>query len=91
MECNGCIVYGFIWIIWISTHWISLSRAGLSSSNIGVEVQRFKLFFRLFGYFSGYMLSMVFIVLVMVSETLELLNVSNNRSSYSLAIVHVKL
>ena len=34
--------------------------------------------------FSGYMV-------LMVSETLELLNVSNNRSSYSLAIVHVKL
>ena len=85
-------LYGFLRFIWISTHWIYfLPRPGLSSSNIGIEVQRFKLFFRLFGYFSGYMLSMVFIVLVMVSETLELLNVSNNRSSYSLAIVHVKL
>ena len=40
--------------------------------------------------FSGYMPSMILMVL-MVSETLELLNVSNNRSSYSLAIVHVKL
>ena len=36
------------------------------------------------------MLSMILVVL-MVSVTLELLNVSNNRSSYSLAIVHVKL
>ena len=70
----------------------------ISSSNIGVEVQRFKLFFRLFGYFSGFsaifpatcFLAMI-LMLLMVSETLELLNVSNNRSSYSLAIVHVKL
>ena len=38
----------------LRTGFITLSRAGLLSSNIGVEVQRFKLFFRLFGYFSGF-------------------------------------
>ena len=39
---------------------ISLLRAGLSSNNIGVEVQRFRLFSRLFDYFSGYIISTFF-------------------------------
>ena len=40
----------------LRTGFISLSRAGLSSTNIGVKVQRFKLFFRLFGYFPAFWL-----------------------------------
>ena len=66
----------------------------------GLDFHRATLVLRYKGlsYFSGFsaifpatcFLAMI-LMLLMVSETLELLNVSNNRSSYSLAIVHVKL